>query len=86
MGSLANVACQESSSEEFETVKASTPGMVFNDVVFEQVDNGTFVVYDRTEQKFQVTNDALHTYERNGIGYIPLSRLPWPVAHIPNHL
>ncbi|MHA1287197.1 MAG: hypothetical protein ACTSPB_07300, partial [Candidatus Thorarchaeota archaeon] len=51
--------------------------------MFEQVDNGTFVVYDRLEQKFQVSNDAWHTYERNGIEYFPLSRLPWPAAHIP---
>ena len=83
MTSLASVERQENSCEEFETVKVSTPGMVFNDVMFEQVDNGTFVVYDRREQKFQVTNEAWHTYERNGIEYFPLSRLPWPVAHIP---
>jgi len=70
-----------SSEEEVKTV--STPGLVFSDVIFEQMQNGTFTVFDRREQKFQVANDAWQSYFHEGLEYVPLSRLPWPTATLP---
>jgi len=69
--------------EEEELKPVPTPGMALKNVIFEQTDNGAYLIFDRVKQKFQVTNHAWHTYERNGIEYIPLTRLPWPAAHIP---
>jgi hypothetical protein len=60
-----------------------TPGMVFSNVIFEQTDNGAFLVFDRVERKFQVANDPWHSYYHDEIEYIPLRRLPWPTAHLP---
>jgi len=69
--------------EEEEPKLVSTPGLAFKTVVFEQVDNGTFLVFDRIEQKFQITDDVWHSYYHDGLEYVPLQRLPWPVARLP---
>ena len=61
----------------------SSPGRAFKDTVFEQVENGSYVVYDRLEQKFQITNDAWHLYLHDDVKYAPLPRLPWQPASIP---
>ena len=60
-----------------------TPGIAFENIIFEQVHNGTYLIFDRVEQKFQVSNDIWHSYRHNGVEYIPLKRLPWPTAHLP---
>jgi len=60
-----------------------TPGMAFSIVIFEQTDNGTFLVFDRHEQKFLVSNDGWHSYHYDNTEYVPLERLPWPSAHLP---
>lgn len=62
----------------------TTPGMAFKSVVFEQVDNGAFLVFDRVEQKFQVTEGGVwQSYYHDGVEYVPLMRLPWPSVHLP---
>lgn len=66
-----------------EKVKAfSSPGFAFPDVVFEQVANGCYLVFDRAECKFQALNDP-HVYFHNGLEYVPLPRLPWPTITLP---
>ena len=60
-----------------------TPGLALQDIVFEQTDTGTYIVYNTTEQKFLVTDNPRNTFTHNNIKYIPLKRLPWPTAHIP---
>ena len=67
--------------EEEEPKPAPSPGMALNNIIFEQVDNGTYLVFDRAEQKFQITNNAWHSYYYDDTEYIPLNRLPWPAAH-----
>jgi hypothetical protein len=57
--------------------------MAFPDVIFEQVDNATFLVFDRVKQKFQVTSGVWQRYYHDGIEYVSLPRLPWPSAHLP---
>jgi len=69
--------------EDEETRRVPTPGMAFSSVIFEQVDNGAYLVFDRAEQKFQVANDVWHSYCNNGVEYIPLERLPWPTVQLP---
>ena len=70
-------------SKEEKVKTVSTPGLVFSDVIFEQMANGSFTVFDRREQKFQVANDAWQSFHHEGLEYIPLSRLPWPTATLP---
>ena len=60
-----------------------TPGLALPDIIFEQVDNGTYVVYNRLEQKFLVADNPWNTFTYNDTRYIPLKRIPWPTAHIP---
>jgi len=73
-----------STDEEFEEEAVIfCPGRVFPDVIFEQVANGTYVVWDRCEQKFQVGKDAWRKYKHDGLTYAPLSRLPWLAATLP---
>jgi len=68
---------------EDEIQQVSSPGMAFGNVIFEQVDDGAYLVFDRAEQKFQVAKDSWHSYIHEGVEYVPLSRLPWPTAHLP---
>ena len=56
-----------------------TPGFATQQVVFEQVEGGHFLVWDRIEEKFIVnSNDVWRSYTIEGTHYIPLQRLPWP--------
>ncbi|MGD8545057.1 MAG: hypothetical protein PVH12_02675 [Candidatus Bathyarchaeota archaeon] len=83
MAILASTEQMRRASEESEPVKESTPGLAFYDLMFEQVDIGAFVVYDRRKHEIQVINDPWYTYTHQGVKYIPLARLPWPTAHLP---
>lgn len=60
-----------------------SPGAAFKDVIFEQVDNGCYLVFDRIEQKFQVASSTWNSYSHDGLEYVPLERVPWPTAHLP---
>lgn len=58
-----------------------TPGLATQTEIFEQVEGGHFLVWDRIEQKFIINaNDVWRRYSLNGICYVPLERLPWPGA------
>ena len=67
--------------EEVEAV--TSPGKAFNDIIFEQTTNNTYLVYNRSEDKFIIKNDPWHIYEYKGIRHFPLPRVPWPLAYIP---
>jgi hypothetical protein len=69
--------------EEEEYKQAPSPGKASSTVIFEQMDNGTYLVFDRIEQKFQVINEAWRSYCHDGLEHVPLRRLPWPAAHLP---
>jgi len=69
--------------EDEEPKPTPSPSMALNNIIFEQVDNGTYLVFDRAEQKFQITHNAWHSYTHDDTEYIPLNRLPWPAAHLP---
>jgi hypothetical protein len=69
--------------EDEEPKPVTSPGKAFQNIIFEQVNNGTYLVFDRNEQKFQIANDAWHSYYHDGTEYIPLEWLPWPSAHLP---
>lgn len=69
--------------EDEEPKPVTSPGKAFKHVIFEQADNGTYLVYDRAEQRFLITNDAWHSYYHDGTEYVPLEWLPWPTAHLP---
>jgi len=69
--------------EKEEKVKpTSTPGFAFPTVIFEQVTNGCYVIFDRNESKFEAPSDPHHFYHE-GEEYVPLKRLPWPAATRP---
>lgn len=58
-----------------------TPGRIFEDVIFEQLADGSFLIYDRISG--QVSTQRLVVEE--GLGYVPLPRLPWPAASLPEY-
>lgn len=61
-----------------------SPGLAFEDVVFEQVDNGCFAVFDRLAGKFLVDADGAWTsFCRDDVRFLPLKRVPWPQARLP---
>ncbi|MEM3000098.1 MAG: hypothetical protein QXX34_06215 [Candidatus Bathyarchaeia archaeon] len=58
-----------------------TPGLATQTEIFEQVEGGHFLVWDRIEQKFIINaNDVWRSYRLNGVCYVPLKPLPWPSA------
>jgi hypothetical protein len=66
-----------------EQVKGfASPGMACPTVIFEQVANGSYLVYDRTEGKFQARDDPRVFFYGN-MQYVPLQRLPWPSVTLP---
>ncbi len=73
----------KNSSEEQEVKPIVSPGKAFENVILEQTDVGAYLVYDRNENKFLTGNNPWHVFERKGVEYIPLARLPWPSVHLP---
>ena len=70
-------------TEEDKIKPVSSPGLAFNDIIFEQicddVNGNHFLVYDRVEQQFKIkNNDVWRSYSVNSIEYFPLEKLPWP--------
>jgi hypothetical protein len=70
--------------EEERHKPVSTPGMAFQDVIFEQTSKDSYLVYGRIEGKFLICNDVWRSYSRDDTEYIPLRRLPWPTAYLPS--
>jgi hypothetical protein len=68
--------------KEEEPKPTVTPGRVFEDVMFEQISEGSFLLYDRATQQTSTSN--LIVYE--GTGYKPLEKIPWPTASLPEVL
>jgi hypothetical protein len=60
-----------------------TPGKALQDIVFEQTDMGAYIVYNFQERKFLVADNPWNTFTHNQTRYIPLERVPWPTAHLP---
>jgi len=61
-----------------------SPGLAFDDVVFEQVDNGCFVVFDRFSGRLLVNSDGAWTsFSRGDVHFLPLERVPWLQVHLP---
>ncbi|MCS7114259.1 MAG: hypothetical protein N0A00_02470 [Candidatus Bathyarchaeota archaeon] len=61
-----------------------SPGLAFEDVVFEQVDCGCFVVFDRLACRFLTNADGAWTsFCRGDIRFLPLKRVPWLQVHLP---
>jgi hypothetical protein len=69
-------------NSEEENKRLVSPGFAGSNVIFEQVGNGCYVVYDKAEGKFQALNDP-HKFYHNCIEHIPLPRLPWPCIILP---
>ena len=69
--------------QDKEIKPLASPGIAKKDVIFEQVNNGSYLVYDRTEEKFLVKKNPWFIYEHNSVEYVPLARLPWPSASLP---
>lgn len=65
--------------EDEEPKPIRTPGLSFKDIIFEQIDEGQFLYYDRV--KGETFTRTLVTHD--GIGYIPLEKVPWPTACVP---
>jgi len=65
--------------EEEESKPIVTPGRVFQDVIFEQVSEGSFLQYDRSTGQTSTSNLIVH----DGTGYKPLEKVPWPTASLP---
>lgn len=65
--------------KEEEPKPIATPGRVFEDVIFEQIDQGQFLVYDRASGEIITKTLIVH----DGIGYQPLQKMPWPTACVP---
>jgi hypothetical protein len=61
-----------------------SPGLAFDDVVFEQVDNGCFVVFDRFSGRLLVNSDGAWTsFSHGDVHFLPLERVPWLQVHLP---
>lgn len=58
----------------------ATPGQVWPETVFEQLANGEFLVYDRASGECSTRTLVC----RDGQGYSPLARIPWPAACMPS--
>ena len=69
--------------KEEEVKPIVSPGKAFPNTIFEQVANGTYLVWNRNEEKFIVKDNPWHIFEHKGVKYIPLSRLPWPTVSLP---
>ena len=70
-------------SDNDEPKRVVTPGFASKTHIIEQVDNGSFLVFDRREQKFIIGKEAWYVFTLEGIECIPLARLPWKTAHLP---
>lgn len=62
-----------------------SPGKVFQDVIFEQMSNNTFLVWNRSKENILVKNNPWRIFEHENVKYVPLSRLPWPSVYIPKN-
>ena len=75
----AKVKVMRKDNEPEEPKPIATPGLVTAETIFEQIAEGQFLVYYRPTGETHVNN--LVTCE--GIGYVPIKRLPWPSACLP---
>jgi hypothetical protein len=64
--------------KEEEPKPIATPGRVFEDVIFEQIE-GSFLQYDRATQQTSIRNLIVH----EETAYKPLEKIPWPTASLP---
>lgn len=57
----------------------ATPGRVFEDIIFEQISEGSFLQYELATQQTSIRNLIVH----DGREYKPLEKIPWPTASLP---
>jgi len=57
-----------------------SPGQAFPDIVFEQLSDASFLVFDRVKGEIVASNS--HLLLHDGLEYVPLPRLPWPTCGI----
>lgn len=65
--------------EPQEPKPISTPGIAFKDVIFEQINDRTFLIYDRTTKNVATMQLIIHDAEQ----YVPLLRIPWLTCGTP---
>lgn len=64
---------------EKEPKPLATPGISFNDIIFEQIENGMFLTYDRASGQIGTRDLVVHGVD----SYRPLPKIPWPTACLP---
>jgi len=70
------------SKDEDKTVV--TPGVALPDYVFEQANNGQYVVWNREKQTFVASSDEGQIcFDYEGVRYVPMVPLPWPSFSLP---
>jgi hypothetical protein len=65
--------------ESEEPKPIATPGLSFKDLIFEQLSDGSFLIYERATGQTRASNLLIH----DGLEYLPLSQTPWPSACLP---
>jgi hypothetical protein len=68
---------KESDNEKPKPIK--TPGTIWKDVIFEQIPNECFLVYDRAKGEVSVKSFLIH----EGKEYRAIDKLSWPSACLP---
>lgn len=65
--------------EEEESKPIFTPGMIFQDVAFEQMSEGSFIEYNRLTGQTGTRSFIIH----DGLEYKSIKKLPWPSVCLP---
>lgn len=70
----------EKPSHDEESKEIISPGMAFQDAIFEQLTDNSYAVYDRKEGRVSIKAFMVHDDQM----YSPLPRLPWATAASPD--